>query len=73
MTVLVRTWKNVRGSLVEKACVVGFKEYPSHPEQTGNKNIEGNTGEVSDGNEEHFIRKWRRGISGWLSQLIICL
>lgn len=58
MTLLVRAQKNVRGNLVKNAYVVGFREYPSHHEQTAgrNENIEGNTGEESHGNEEHVVR-----------------
>lgn len=62
MTRLVRTQKNVRVSLVEKAHIVSLREYPDHHEQAvdRNKNIEGNAVEESDGNEEQAIRKWRR-------------
>lgn len=56
--------ENVRENLIKKAYVVGFREYPSHHEQTvgRNKNIEGNTGEESHGNEGH-VRNQREDSS----------
>lgn len=59
MTLPVKIWRNVRGSLVEKTYVVCIREYLNHHQQPvgRNRNVYNIADESSGGNEEHAIRK----------------
>lgn len=61
---MLRTfWK---GPEREESCEESLsllREYPSNTEQRVGRNMDGeaHSDDISDGNEEHFIRQWRKG------------